>query len=193
MEPISVNFQLTEKEFLSACRLLSFTTGLKIRLAVITLMLGVTLFLLLLVLNFDPQSSLFASILVLLVVSSLLHSARTALPRRVFRGDHKFRDAMTLTFTDECVGVRMTEIESRLGWKLYTDVLECESCYVLVYGKDIRTMTAVPKRAFRSEEQERDFRRLVFPRFGKELAPPRKGTTIESNYEPPSLQPPDWR
>jgi hypothetical protein len=193
MEPISVHFKLGEKEYLDACRLLMFTTEVKLRAAAGLFLFCLGLYFLLLAYGFELQTSVITGIVALTTLACLWLSARTTLPRRVYRGDSKFRDEITLTFSAEGVALRTTGIDSKVDWKLYTDVRESDVCYVLVYGRDIRTMTAIPKRAFKDAKQERAFRRLVFPQFGKELNARRKGEVIEDDYEPPSLQPPDWR
>jgi hypothetical protein len=43
--------------------------------------------------------------------------------------------------------------------------------YVIVYGKDVRMMTAVPKRAFKSADEELQFRNLVRQHVTNNLPP----------------------
>jgi hypothetical protein len=56
-------------------------------------------------------------------------------------------------------------------------------------------MTIVPKRAFKNGQQERAFRGLLARHFDRPLGvgQPAELTTAEEDYQPSSLQPPDWR
>jgi hypothetical protein len=67
--------------------------------------------------------------------------------------------------------------------------------YLLVYGKETRMMTLVPKRAFQNRMQEDAFRELL-ARHIRDHTTVRgiKATTeSEPEYTPSSLNPPDWR
>ncbi|HEY9403103.1 MAG TPA: YcxB family protein, partial [Pyrinomonadaceae bacterium] len=115
--------------------------------------------------------------------------------RRFYKGDRKFREALTVTFTEEHITVQSKLVESKQSWKLYTDVLEGETCYALIYGKDIRMATMLPKRAFRSKQQHMAFRELIGAQFRRMLPVQQVGEldAAESEYQPASLEPPDWR
>lgn len=197
MEPVTVNFKLTEQEFLSACRAMTLgDSRQRLRVfaapplwaAAMTAMLTV-------VFDFGLSSALLFTLSPTALLGALYYYTLDVLPRRAFRGDRKFQDPVTFTFTPDHVFARTRLIESRIDWRLYTDVLEGRDCYVLVYGKDVRMLTPVPKRAFRSREQEQAFRALALPRFDKKLEAhrPEAPATAEDDYSPASLQPPDWR
>ena len=196
MEPISVRFKLSEQEYMAAARLLTFSnTEAQVRLVVSYNLFALGLFLLMMAGEFSLFTSGVAGACTLIALAFCFYYTHVVLARRCYRGDQKFRHGLALTFTDEHIHVQADQIDSKLGWKLYTDVREDESCYVLIYGKDLRMMTVVPKRAFKSKQQERAFRGLLAAHFDQALtarqltndAPP------EPDYEPASLQPPDWR
>ncbi|MFL6207393.1 MAG: YcxB family protein [Pyrinomonadaceae bacterium] len=196
MESVSVHFKLSEQEFMAGARLLTFpTAGAKARVAIGLPLYAVGVWFILLALNFSLFASTVVGALLLAGFACLIYFTRFTLTRRCYRGDQKFRHGITLTFTDDHVQVQAREIDSKLGWKLYTDVLEGETCYVLVYGKDVRMMTVVPKRAFKSKRQERAFRGLLATHFDRKLTAPQidDGAAEEADYQPAGLQPPDWR
>lgn len=129
---------------------------------------------------------------VALLEGALFYNVLVTLPRKYFRGDAKFRDRYELTFSDEGIKVKTPQIDSKLAWSLYTKVIEGRDMYVLIYGNETRTMTAVPKRAFVNEDQENRFRELITRHIHdhsglKHFAP------SEPEYKPKSLTPPDWR
>lgn len=197
MEPVTVNFKLTEREFLAACRTLTLG-GAREQLRVFAaapLLAAGMIALLVRVFDIGLPSALLLTLSATALLAALYHYTLDVLPRRSFRGDRKFQDPVTLTFTPEHIFVRTRLVESRIDWRLYTDLLEGRDCYVLVYGKDVRLLTPVPKRAFRSREHEQAFRALVIPRFDKELEArrPDAAAAAEDDYNPAGLQPPDWR
>ena len=196
MEPISVHFKLSEQEYMAGARLLtSADAAAKARAAASITLYAVGVLFLLLAFDAALMPSLLAGTSVLVTLIFALHRARLRLTRRCFRGDHRLRHGLTLTFTDDYVQLQGPEYDSKQGWKLYTDVREGRDSYVLVYGKDIRMMTIVPKRAFKNEQQERAFRGLLARHFDRQLGVEQRGEikTAEDDYRPSSLQPPDWR
>ena len=197
MEPVTVNFKLTEREFLSACRVLTLG-GARQRLRVFAappLWAAATTALLTLGLDYELTSALLFTVSVTALLVALFYYTLDVLPRRSFRGDRKFRDPVTFTFTDDHIFVRTRLVESRMDWRLYSAVLEGRDCYVLVYGRDVRLLTPLPKRAFKSREQEQAFRALAFARLDKKLGArrPEVAAPADDDYSPATLQPPDWR
>lgn len=197
MEPVTVNFKLTEREFLAACRVLTLGNARqRLRVFVAPPLWAASMTALLsVVLGYGLASALAFTGSAVALLAALYYYTLDVLPRRSFRGDRKFQDPITFTFTADHIFVRTRLVESRIDWRLYTDVLEGRDCYVLVYGKDIRLLTPVPKRAFKSGEHEQAFRALALPRFDKKLEAhlPEADATTEADYSPASLQPPDWR
>jgi len=189
---VRLEFQYSEAEYLSASRLLFFSTPQVIaRLIVVglLLLLGAGLFSLLLTESFVLWASL---LFVVVIEGALFYNVLLASPRKYFRGDSKFQDRYELTFSDEGIKVKTSQIDSKLAWTLYTRVIEGSDMYVLVYGKEVRIMTAVPKRVFINKEEEQHFRELVARHIhdhsGLKQIPP-----SEVEYKPTSLTPPDWR
>ena len=139
-----------------------------------------------------------ATVLLLLLAPlflvALSHKILVGMPRRYFRGNENMREEFLLTFSHDGVWVRTSKIDSKLAWSLYTRVVENKSMYVIVYGKDARMMTAVPKRVFRSAQEEIEFRNLLRQHVDDRL--PLTTPSIEARtteYIPSGSQPPDWR
>jgi len=191
---IKLDFHYREDEYLAASRLylLNSTTSL-IRLVLFFVL--VTGLLLMLPLLFDVELPVWAILsLTALVEGALLYNVLVKVPRQYFRGDPKFRDQYEMIFSDEGISLKTRQIDSKLAWSLYTRVIEGQSLYLLIYGEDIRTMTLIPKRVFQNKAQETAFRELLKIRIAdSSLRQVSFDTDKESEYQPSSLNPPDWR
>ena len=122
---------------------------------------------------------------------SLFHGVLIDRPRRYFRGDPKFRDEYNLTFSDSGIEFRTANINASMAWGMYTRVIETDAFYLTVYGRDIHSVSILPKRAFVDSEQETAFRQLLRRHVDPSLKlgpTEREGT----EYLPPK-SPPDWR
>jgi hypothetical protein len=157
MESIQLSFKYTEEEYLAAARLFLWRSKeTLIRLAVTFVFLSVGLILLLSLIG--PDLPLWSTIsLSLLVTIAFCHGFFFDLPRRYFRGDPKFRDEYTLTFSDEGIGFKTRNIDATVAWSLYTGVIENKNFYLLIYGKNIASLSIIPKRVFRDSKQEATF------------------------------------
>jgi YcxB-like protein len=197
MEAITVNFKLSEKEYLDAARLIfrPGTAEWKFRAATASCLFPFGFFMLALGAGFELLPALVLAFALFPVLVYLYFFHLNVIARRCYKGDRKFRDGMTLTFTDEHITVQSKLIESKQNWKLYTDVLEGESCYALIYGKDIRMAAMIPKRAFKSKKQHMAFRELIGAQFNRTMPVQQVGgsESAEREYQPASLEPPDWR
>jgi hypothetical protein len=197
MEAITVNFKLSEKEYLDAARLICNPkqADWKFGAASASVLLPFGFFMLALGAGFELLPALALAFMLFPVFVYLYFFHLNVIARRCYKGDRKFRDGMTVTFTDEHIIVQSKLIESKQNWKLYTDVLEGESCYALIYGKDIRMAAMIPKRAFKSKKQHMAFRELIGAQFARTMPVQQVGEleAAEREYQPASLEPPDWR
>ena len=190
-DKVELHFSHTEKEYMAAVRFyLLHSPELMARISVIFVLISICLLMLDVVLDFLlPLWALFALIFLLGVAT--FHAYLIDLPRRYFRSDPKFREQYELIFTDAGIEFKTNNIKSTIAWSLYSRVIENESFYILVYGKNLPSLSILPKRAFRNSEQETAFRtmlrRHIDPNF--ELSDGER----EHDYVPSSLQPPDWR
>ena len=193
-QELKIEYFHTEAEYVSAARLYLFSSpGILVRMAVFfaLLMLGVAT-LTILVGDFPLWASI---LLAVLVEASLLYNILVRAPVQYFRGDGKFRDKFEVTFSDEGIAVKTNQIDSKLAWSLYTKVVEGADQYLLIYGKELRMITIIPKKAFANQIQEDAFRNLVkrhiseYSRFGRIGS----RSKSETEYQPTSLNPPDWR
>lgn len=197
MEAITVHYKLSEKEYLEAARLISSpqTEETKRRAWTACVLVPFGVFALAVGAGYAPLPALVLACALLPLLIYLYYFHFNVVARRFYRGDRKFREALTVTFTEEHITVQSKLVESKQSWKLYTDVLEGETCYALVYGKDLRMATMLPKRAFRSKQQHMAFRELVGAQFPRTLPVQQVGEldAAENEYQPASLEPPDWR
>jgi hypothetical protein len=98
----------------------------------------------------------FAAALLLVLV---LIGAFMVLPRVLFAREAKFRDEYSLTFSPEGIHFQTEHIDSQLQWSLYTRALVDAHSFVLYYGS--RSFTIIPKRVFRTAEQQAAFERMI--------------------------------
>src|SRR6266700_4498177 len=141
MESVELNFKYTEEEYLAAARLFVWRSKeTLIRLVASYSLISFGLILLLLLV--DLGLPLWAPISLLLLVGiALSHGFLFDLPRRYFRGDPKFRDEYSLSFSDEGIGFKTPSINASVAWSLYTGILENERFYLLIYGKNITSVS----------------------------------------------------
>ena len=195
MESVELNFKYTEEEYLAAARLLlwrSKETLIRLVASYILISFGLVLLLLLI----DLGLPLWVPIsLILLVGIALFYGILFDFPRRYFRGDPKFRDEYSLSFSDEGIGFNTRSIKASVAWSLYTGVIENKSFYLLIYGKNIASVSIIPKRVFRDSKQEAAFGEML-RRYIDHSLPMKQisdGASSETEYVPSSSEPPDWR
>jgi hypothetical protein len=193
-QEIKLEINYTEAEYLSAARLIIlqdsnalfrlilFSVFIMIAASILTGMLT----------DFPWWAALIGSALFLAV---MYYNALVQGTRNYFRGDPKLRDQYRFSFSDEGIAVKTPHFDSKLSWSLYTRVLEGSDMYLLVYGKDIRMMTVIPKRAFADGLQENAFRALLSRHISSHTTSARLKAKEETadEYKPTSLNPPDWR
>ena len=190
-DAVQISFRFDEKEYLAATRfyfwhsreLVAALIALYVLFAICLLVLNVLLDFIL------PMWSVVAFIC--LAAVAWFHGYVIDRPRAYFRGDPKFRDEYTLIFTDAGVEFKTENIQARIAWSFYTRVIENDSFYIMVYGKNIHSLSVLPKRAFRDSQQEATFRQML----RRHLDPKLKLAEGElaTEYIPQSLNPPDWR
>lgn len=88
-----------------------------------------------------------------------LVTAFVVIPPPAFRRDSKFRDDYSLTFSAEGIHFRTAHIDSQLQWSMYSRTLVDAHSYVLYYGAN--QFTVIPRRVFRSSEEQRLFDELL--------------------------------
>lgn len=194
MQSLQFRFRYSEAEYLGAARLLILKEkSVLVRMVVFLLMILFGAIMLAIIGDFGmPLWSVLA--MALLVDTAFVYNIFFNMPRRYFRKNDNLRDEFQLSFSHEGVSVKTSQIDSKLAWTLYTKVAENSSLYVIVYGKDARMMTAVPKRVFQSAHEELEFRRLLREHVDQQF--PATNGSIEARtqqYVPSGSEPPDWR
>jgi hypothetical protein len=190
-DAVQLTFRYEEKEYLAATRLYFWrsTQLLNTLIALYVVFAGAVLVVDGLIEFVLPLWSVVAFIL--LAGVAWFHGYIVDLPRSYFRGDPKFRDEYTLTFTDAGIDFKTENMSAKIAWSFYTGVIENESFYLLVYGNNIHSVSVIPKRAFRDSKQEATFRQMLRRHVDSNLKLT-EGERAEE-YVPKSLQPPDWR
>jgi hypothetical protein len=190
-DAVQLTFRYDEKEYLAATRLYFWrsTQLLNTLIALYVVFAGAVLVVDGLIEFVLPLWSVVAFIL--LAGVAWFHGYIVDLPRSYFRGDPKFRDEYTLTFTDAGIDFKTENMSAKIAWSFYTGVIENESFYLLVYGNNIHSVSVIPKRAFRDSKQEATFRQMLRRHVDSNLKLT-EGERAEE-YVPKSLQPPDWR
>ena len=158
---VQLDFSHTEKEYLAAVRLYVWRSGeLFARVCITYLFLaGIVLMLPILFEFLIPYWAL----VILLVIGGVgwYHGFVIDLPRRHFRANPKFREEYHLRFSDAGIDYKSTHASGSFDWTFYNSVIEDDSFYLLLYGKDLHSISVIPKRAFRDREQEAAFRELL--------------------------------
>lgn len=186
---VELRYILSEKEYMSAVRYYFLRSTQMLPRIIIFYVLICAGFLLLNVLLDSILSLWFIVALIFLIGVSLFHAYLVDLPRRYFRSDPKFRSEYHLMFTDAGIKFKTPDIDSSIAWSLYTGVVENESFYFLVYGKNLPSLSILPKRAFRDNKEETAFRQMLRRHVDQTF----KLGEGENEYVPISSQPPDWR
>ena len=102
------------------------------------------------------------------LLSLILVAAFLIIPPLAFRREPKFRDEYSLTFSQESIHFKTAHIDSVLQWSMYSRALIDAHSYVLYYGTG--SISVIPKRAFESADQQRDFEQLLVQHVPKIIA-----------------------
>ena len=186
---VQLRFSHTEKEYMSAVRYyLTHSTETFARLIAFYVLISLGFLILNVLLDFLLPLWAIVALIVCIGVA-WFHAYLFDLPRRYFRSDPKFRSEYDLTFTDAGIQFKTQDVNASIAWSLYTNVIENEKFYILIYGKNIPSLSIIPKRAFRDGKEETVFRQML----RRHVNPQLKAGDGEREYVPASLQPPDWR
>ena len=190
-DKVHLSFRYTEQEYLDAIRFYFWRSKeLLARLIISCVLFSIGLLLMYAWLEFSIP--VWATVILMFIAGvGFFHGYVIDLPRGRFRGDPKFREEYNLTFSDDGIEFKTQSISSSIAWSLYTRVIENDSFYILVYGKNIHSLSIIPKRVFRDNQQERTFRELLRRNIDARLKI--SDGDREKEYVPPRLEPPDWR
>src|SRR5215475_2870568 len=83
--------------------------------------------------------------------------------RYMFKRSAKFQERTTLSFSEERIHYKTPLIDSTLDWNLFSGLIEDDALFLLLYRAP-RSYAIIPKRAFATEEETAEFRRLVYRR-----------------------------
>ncbi len=93
------------------------------------------------------------------VIALMLVAAFTVIPALAGRGESKFFGITSFVFTSEDIHIRTSQFDSRIKWSVYSRVLISRHFYLL-YSRS-RQFTVVPKRVFKSVDQQIAFESLL--------------------------------
>lgn len=188
-QSVQLSFRHTEQEYLAAVRYYVWhSKELLLRMIIVYVLVSSGMVLLLQLFG-SPFPLWVVIAFIVLAGVALFQGYLVDLPRRYFRGDPKFRDEYNLTFTDAGIEFRTTHLNASLAWSLYTDVIENDKFYILVYGKGIHSLSILPKRAF-TGGQETTFRQMLRRHVDHNLQ--LSAAERERHEYFPPAQPPDW-
>lgn len=188
-QSVQLSFRHTEQEYLAAVRYYVWhSKELLLRMSIVYVLVSTGMVLLLQLFG-SPFPLWVVIAFIVLAGVALFQGYLVDLPRRYFRGDPKFRDEYNLTFTDAGIEFRTTHLNASLAWSLYTDVIENDKFYILVYGKGIHSLSILPKRAF-TGGQETTFRQMLRRHVDHNLQ--LSAAERERHEYFPPAQPPDW-
>ena len=113
--------------------------------------------------TFDPDNPLPASSLkgLMRAHAKNLLSIEPLTVRYMFKRSAKFQERATLSFSEERIHYKTPLIDSTLDWNLFSGLIEDDALFLLLYRAP-RSYAIIPKRAFATEEETAEFRRLVY-------------------------------
>ena len=162
--PLPLTFQYQLSDYHRALRShYAKQLNLKLDIAVIVILGSMGIVRLWYLPNFDWLGLIF--LLLSVSFSLILIAIFTLVPVLVFRFEPKFRDQYFLTFSATGIHFRTAYIDSQLQWSLYTRVFIDLHSYMLYYGT--RSFTIIPKRVFRSAQQQENFEQLLTEKMAK--------------------------
>jgi hypothetical protein len=156
-QSITIKFKYSQFEYVEAIQRFYRNTSKMILEVVVSLILfviglGVTLYM---------RVSLYS---VFLMVVSIFYLFVTfifyqIIPEKRSRLESKFRDEYYLSFSQDGVKYKNSQIDNIYPWTHYQKVWEAPKYYYLIYSKE--GVTIIPKRAFATLEDEQSFRQLL--------------------------------
>ncbi|MHB1413838.1 MAG: YcxB family protein [Chloroflexota bacterium] len=81
------------------------------------------------------------------------------IPQTAFQRLPKLRDTFVMRFSEDGLRLKTERLDQEMPWNRYKRVLVSKTSYLLIYGPD--QFTVIPKRAFRSPEQDTAFQDLL--------------------------------
>lgn len=155
MEPVSIHYRLSEKQFMVACNQHWSAHTQGSRMNILAGSVGVVTGLLLI-----PSMSWLA--IAITISGSMLLALtflRSWLWRQAYRDARKFTDNITIALHDDRIHIETADGISDLQWSYYTWYLETDD-FLLLYASK-RIFSVIPKAAFPDEETKERFLGLV--------------------------------
>jgi hypothetical protein len=188
-EVVQISFKYSEEEYLAAIRFYFWHSKTLLGRAIVAyVLLSAGLVVLVAWMGF-PVPFWFYPALVAIAGVALFQGFVVDRPRTYFQCDPKFRDDYYLTFSDAGIEFHTQNMSSMTAWNFYSGVVENDSFYILIYGKNIHSLSIVPKRAFQNSDQDTTFRQIL----RRNVDPTLKLSNGERDQVPQRLGPPDWR
>src|SRR5262245_35567900 len=132
-EPVKIEYQLSEAEYLAATRLLFIQSKeTVIRMVVFCLFAVFAAVVMNIIIDADVTTLMGLIAIVIVFDVFIFYNALVTMPRRYYRGDPKFREKYNLTLSDEGVFVKTFQLDSKLAWSMYTKVVEGKDMYLLM-------------------------------------------------------------
>jgi hypothetical protein len=160
---------LTKEDFVKASRgyLLSQTNNQILDVLLVLLILGGVLGL---ILNGIEPSIL---VFVVLATVGLVYSyfISPAIAASTVTQNAEWSNAYDWSVSEEDIVINSRAVGAKIGWVLFQDFLETRDYFLLVHSDNKKSFQIIPKRAFKSADQEGGFRQLLKARFEKQRKP----------------------
>ena len=160
---------LTKEDFVKASRgyLLSQTSNQVFGVLLVLLILGGILGLL--------RNGIEPSILIFVVLATvgLVYSyfISPAIGASTISQNAEWSSAYNWSVSEEDIVINSRAVEAKIGWALFQDFIETREYFLLVHSENKNSFQIIPKRVFKSTDQEGEFRQLLKARFAKQHKP----------------------
>jgi hypothetical protein len=160
---------LTKEDFVKASRgyLLSQTNNQVFGVLLVLLILGGVLGLI--------RNGIEPSILVfiVLVTVGLVYSyfIGPAMAASAITQNAEWSNAYDWSVSREDIVINSRTVEAKIGWALFEDFIETRDYFLLTHAENKKSFQIIPKRVFKSADQEGEFRKLLKASFDKQRKP----------------------
>lgn len=83
----------------------------------------------------------------------------------------EWSSAYDWSVSEEDIVINSRAVEGKIGWGLFQDFIETRDYYLLLHAENKKSFQIIPKRVFKSTDQEGGFRQLLKAKFEKQRKP----------------------
>jgi hypothetical protein len=167
--PIKFKTVLTKEDFVKASRgyLLSQTNNQIFGVLLVLLIFGGILGLI--------RNGIELSILIFVILASvgLIYSyfVSPVIAASAITQNSEWGNGYDWSVSLEDIVINSRAVGANMGWNLFQDFIETRDYFLLVHSENKKTFQIIPKRVFKSADQEEGFRQLLKVKFEKQRKP----------------------